>query len=332
MFIGRILVVSLLWEVSCAPHFTVTAGQKPASHCTMKEAFPIQHYQKGPGHSAPPCTWEGARVHTDSSRPPRAWNRLLDRCPGRGGQTGAWRALLAKAGYERPGGKSGIGRGLVPATGFPHGGPCVRPGAPRRSPTLPPRPARTQLRPRGAAAGAVRGARGHLLSPQLGPRAPRRRLPRRKAARRVRTGALAARTVGSPWRAGGGKWGGAGPHTLPARRRRRRQLAAGAAHHARRMSGSGERAEAARDPVGVPPPRRETPGRPRAGKVELRASRALRWVAEPECALLACGSAGRGCGEGAWRGWGTRGPGTRGCTRGTLAPDPRSVVAACEHA
>ncbi|KAK2099208.1 hypothetical protein P7K49_024659, partial [Saguinus oedipus] len=67
---------------------------------------------------------------------------------------------------------------------------------------------------------------GHLHAPPLGPRPPRRRRPRWKAARRVRTGALAAGPVGSPGRAGGGNVGRRGAAHLPARRPRRPHFAA----------------------------------------------------------------------------------------------------------
>lgn len=95
-----------------------------------------------------------------------------------------------------------------------------------------------------------------------------RSAPARRAAAssrgRQRGACALARSRPGPWALPGGRevgtWGGAGPHTLPARRRRRRHLAAGAPRHARRMSGSGELAEAARDPVGVPRPGVRPPG------------------------------------------------------------------------
>lgn len=187
-----------LWEVSCAPHFTVTAGQKPASHCTMKEAF-LQHYQKGLGHLRHPAL---GRVHAFTPTAPGlpgAWNRLLDRCPGRGGQTGAWRALLAKAGYERPGEERdwegpGPGNRVSPRR-------ALRPArAPRRSPTLPPRPARTQLRPR--ARRPVRCGRlaGGLLAPARPPRVAPPPPAEEGSAARAHWRARGP-TVGSPWRA-----------------------------------------------------------------------------------------------------------------------------------
>jgi hypothetical protein len=67
----------------------------------------------------------------------------------------------------------------------------------------------------GRAAGSPRAPSSSLLGT---PRPPRRRhRPRWKAARRVRTGALAARPVGSPRRAGGGNVGRRGAaHLQPA--------------------------------------------------------------------------------------------------------------------
>lgn len=75
-----------------------------------------------------------------------------------------------------------------------------------------------QLRPRARQRAGRGTACGHLLAPPPGPRPLRRRLPPWKAARRVRTGALAARPVGSPGRAGGGNVGrsrAAHPPSLP---------------------------------------------------------------------------------------------------------------------
>lgn len=154
-------------------------------------------------------------------------------------------------------------------------GPCAWPrGLPRG--LSPRRLTRTQLRPRGTSAGGLQGRLRHLLAPCPAPRPPRRRhRPRWKAARRVRTGALAARPVGSPWRAGGGNVGRRGAAHL--------QPAAGVAdtsrpgdRHARRRSGSDIQVSAR--VLGIPSGP-SVPARPHrdlgASKVELRTSRAI---------------------------------------------------------
>lgn len=188
-------------------------------------------------------------------------------------------------------------------------------GPPRRGPPRQPSPRR---RAQGAAAAPRHGGglaaglpAGTSSRPHPAPTRPPPglRLPRWKAARRVRTGALAARPVGSPGRAGGGNVGRHGQNTLPARRPRRLHPAAGAPRDARRISRAGKHAGAARDPVGGSPPQ---PAAPRGhGPAKLNLERrgpgagrrglgcADGGAREQGCALFVCRSAGGGCGGGA---------------------------------
>lgn len=210
---------TLPWWVS-AP--AVSAGSRVLplgyqQHADLGEAVPSPNIsKKARGSRRHPLL---RRVHAPTP--------TASRCPRPRFWTGGpparvWRALSDKAGYGHPQFPE-IGAGLRSLKRPPRGGARTRP---RESPVVLPRcELGAQLRLRARRQPGRGTACGHLLAP---PPARRRRLPRWKAARRVRTGALAARPVGSPGSGGEvGTWEGAGPHTLPARRRRRQHLAAG---------------------------------------------------------------------------------------------------------
>ena len=91
----------------------------------------------------------------------RAWDPLPDRCTGRAAPSGAWRALLSKAGCERPQALRGRSVAPVLAKWPPHGEAHVRPGdAPQ------------VLRPPAPAASAGRSRRAPSRAPARPPTAP----------------------------------------------------------------------------------------------------------------------------------------------------------------
>lgn len=193
----------------------------------------------------------------------RAWDPLPDRYTGRAVPSGAWRAVLSKAGCERPQALRGRSVAQVLAKGPPHGEPRVRPGD---APQVLPRPRSA----RGAAAAPGHGGGQAAGRPRVPSRPPTHRThsAHRAATSRGgrRRGACAlVRSRPGPWALQGGRevgrWAGAGQHTLPAQSLRRCHLAARAPRNSRRMSGAGKRVVAARDPVGgvVPAPARGPP-------------------------------------------------------------------------
>lgn len=154
---------------------------------------------KDQGRPATSSPWERAQVYI----------RRLWATPslGHGPRDSPGLARCLGQGSPKPSGSGGRSGARVLAKGLPLGGPSPAQGGALE---VPPQgdESGAQLRPRGHGGGQAAGPpAGTFLRPRPAPSLPRRRLPRWKAARRVRTDALAARPVGSPGRVGSGNVG-----------------------------------------------------------------------------------------------------------------------------
>lgn len=218
-----------------------------------------------PGDPTPSSGLGSARVYTNGFRPPWRWDPLegvlarrpswgLARSLGRGGLRMPSRPLRKKRG-------SRLHKRLA-RRGAPR---C--PGGHPEVPSLSPPPLHPRRRERGTAA-ASRPGGGRAAGPPAGTSSRPARGPPPAAAPPPR--AVAGSAARAHWRArgpargpsrrsGGASVGRRRAAQAPARRRRHRHLAAQAPRDARRVSGAGKSAGAARDPVGGSPPSPQPP-------------------------------------------------------------------------
>lgn len=265
-FSGESWPLSPLLEISSLPRAEEcvprdSSWQPHPRELSLRPTLPRRPGNPAPSSGLGQCTCLHQRLQA-----PLALGAASGRCPWPGAPPGARCALSAEGGYECPPGPRGRSGASVPAKGLRAEGPRAAQGGARRfRPPLPhpPPPAAGAGRSCGLTARrrAGRGAAcGHLLAPPARPPPAAAPPPPAVAGSAARAHWRARGPARGPsGRSGGGSVGGRRAARPPARRRRHRHLAAQAPRDARRVSGAGKSAGAARDPVGGSPPSPQPP-------------------------------------------------------------------------